>query len=271
MQSSLSAIPSVSEIDFSDSSQVKGYSHLLFSVFKKEGGFEMGKTASQSLKKVADEAQKLVFEIEKRLPGQDASMIQDYLSLYRIVHRLAFSKEANDEFYDTWMTRGLLKMASGESADRIQFMSWVSEILSKNPEEVPYNVYQWYISVLNHWKEDIREGKTIFNRQDEEDTLKVLTFLLDEDLSFSFKNENRIKKELVRKGIAYLEKIAGNTGSSDKVLINALNFTLMIPLYMNGYDYEAIRLELLKRLSDSHTLNRFSRQAYQLDYLYESA
>lgn len=255
-------------MNLSSPTVLKGYGHYLFSLYKKEGAFTMEKSNS-TLQHISREARKWINDVEQRLPDFDAEGIQESLAMYDTVHRMAFSGPANPLIYDIWMTRALDKMNHGEEADPVMFMSWISESLENRPDTVPGYIRQWYEGILEKWTFDFIEGKTRYTGHKKEDTLKINGFLLNQDLTYLCNNPQKIKERQAKKSLEMAEKIKEAVKSTDRNLIDAANISLQLPLLIPGFDYEPLRLGLLRRLSESPTLESYTREAYALDLSYE--
>ena len=260
-------IPSFDTLDFSEAGALEAYAHLLFSIYKYEGGFE-NKISKIILRRLREEAEKWVLNVERNIGLFTAEEIQQSLSNYDTMHRLAFSKAPKKGFYDQWMSRALLKTAQGDKADRVVFMYWILDRLNHNPYEVADNHYRWYISLAGRWENEFTPGIKAFSKETEADTLRIIDFLLRQEITNDLPGSIS-KYSLAETGLSHTRQIIGNEGSPSSQLRDAANFVLHLQLVNQDYPSETLRQEILKKLIGSPDSHPYKRKAWQLDYLYE--
>ena len=220
------------------------------------------------LRDIRTQAQKWIFEVEAEIDTLEAGKMQEFLAFYPLIHHIAFSKPHPQEKYDTWMQSALLKMAGGQKADKVFFMSWVLHTLINDHTKIPDNIYRWYTSVLRHWNEDLEYNRTTFRGMAPGDSLRVISFLFDELLSYPIYKPGK-KEQLLEKGLQLLDQINNNPEAQYTELIDAVNFCQTFTLSFPDIDCDEIRQNLLLRLSTSPKLSPQSRLAFSL-YLLSS-
>ena len=256
-------LPGVGTVDFGSPEEVEGYGHLLFSLYRNSGGFGEERPGA-AVRKVREEAEKWVKVVEERIGECDARGIQDCLSMYGTVHRLAFSKAPRPGYVDGWMSRALDRMARGESARREVFMHWIGSLMMKETEKVDRRHYEWYMAVARRWEEEYLSGGMSEGEGDKGEMLARIDYLLRDRLDHPYEMRTD-GMGLALTGLSLVREITADRSAGDGEMRQAASFLLQLPAVDPAFRWEEPRVRLLARLSESPTLNRFSRRAYRLD------
>ena len=250
----------------SDSRELEGYGHLLASTFRDLSGIPQG-----DRRPPLDNAREWIKRVETTIGNCKGEEIQDLLEWYDIIHRQAYFRPAKFEFIYNNMRRALTDMARGEKADKTRFMRFIKNALPVHGSSIDIEVIGWYESTLDRWVRKYAYPTTIDPFSDD-DTLRIVNHLLEEDLSAWTENQSALKRSLIERHIGAIDILNSEKPGSptlSRIQIEAASwFAFLASQEITGIDHEEIRLHALRCLTLHPALDPFSRRAYHLDLQY---
>ena len=260
-------------VDFSNSESVEGSGHFIASALRNADISEF--ISLEEKNSLRDVAEVWIKKVELKIDQLKGREIQDCLEWYDIVHRMVFSKPAKFSFIYGYMHRAMMDLAKGGDTDKLRLMRWTKNALYFHANDLDSKIIQWRLANIEKWvKKFVHPGSVGINLLGDDDTLRIVNILLEENLYQLVVDQKSFKRRLIKKGLPLLDFISEN--KIDDLRLSRIQWEALVTFAslslkeFPGIDYDKIRGNMLKKLVSDDSLDLYSRKAYALDLEYES-